>query len=116
MTIPLARIRDAALQLPDTEERASEGGSTFLVAGAEFVRFVDGGDGDGAAVARVRTAGADEQAMLIDTDPARYVRADGAEWVGMRLGDEVDWTLVEERIARSWELAAPRALLEAGGR
>ena len=29
---------------------------------------------------------------------------------------DVDWTLVEDRIARSWELAAPRRLLEAGGR
>jgi hypothetical protein len=33
-----------------------------------------------------------------------------------RLDADVDWPLVEDRIARSWELTAPRRLLEAGGR
>jgi hypothetical protein len=31
-------------------------------------------------------------------------------------GDNVDWDHVADRIAASWELAAPRRLLEAGGR
>ena len=35
--------------------------------------------------------------------------------VGTYMG-EVDWPLVEDRIAQSWELAAPAGLLEAGGR
>ncbi len=35
----------------------------------------------------------------------------------MRLeGEAVDWDRVADRIAISWELAAPRRLLEAGGR
>jgi hypothetical protein len=36
--------------------------------------------------------------------------------VSVNLSGEVDWSLVDSRIARSWELAAPRRLLEAGGR
>jgi hypothetical protein len=31
-------------------------------------------------------------------------------------GESVDWDHVGDRIAASWELAAPRRLLEAGGR
>jgi hypothetical protein len=34
----------------------------------------------------------------------------------MTLGGDPDWTLIEDRIAHSWELAAPERLLEAGGR
>jgi hypothetical protein len=37
--------------------------------------------------------------------------------VGLNLaGDGIDWELVDSRIGRSWELAAPRRLLEMGGR
>ena len=37
-------------------------------------------------------------------------------WVGIDLAGQPDWPLIEDRIARSWELAAPARLLEAGGR
>ena len=37
-------------------------------------------------------------------------------WTAIDLGGDVDWVLVEDRIARSWELTAPTHLLEAGGR
>lgn len=37
--------------------------------------------------------------------------------VALRLDrDDTDWDRVADRIAISWELAAPRRLLEAGGR
>ena len=37
-------------------------------------------------------------------------------WSEIALLGDIDWTLVEDRIARSWELVAPTELLEAGGR
>jgi phosphoribosylglycinamide formyltransferase-1 len=38
-------------------------------------------------------------------------------WLAINLaGDAVDWDHVGDRIAASWELAAPSSLLEAGGR
>ena len=43
------------------------------------------------------------------------VRGDDG-WDAIDLTGDPDWTFVEDRIARSWELAAPRDLLEAGGR
>jgi hypothetical protein len=93
MTSPLDRVRAVALQLPGAEEQTVDGRSIFLVAGVEFATI--GND----AVLSVRAA--DDQAP----DP-----------LSMTLTGDVDWTLVEDRVARSWELNAPADLLEAGGR
>lgn len=119
MNNPIDRIRAAALVLPEAEERVSHGQPTFFVAGAQFAQFRDDHHGDGRTLVCVRTGGADEQAMLVEARPALYSRPaylGSSDWVGMNLAGEVDWPLVEDRIARSWELAAPRRLLEAGGR
>lgn len=88
----LARVRDIALLLPEVEERSADGVTTFVVSDAAFVKVC----GDDAL--RVRG------------------EADAAEWVDVGIEADADWTLIEDRIARSWELAAPRRLLEAGGR
>lgn len=115
----LSRIRDIALLLPEAEEKISHGQPTFFVADKQFAQFRDNHHDDGLTIVCVRTSGADEQAMLIDAAPDTYSRPaylGPSGWVGVRLSGDVDWTLVEDRIARSWELAAPRRLLEAGGR
>ena len=119
MTDPLARIRDLAAQLPGTQERVSHGQPTFFVAGKQFAQYRHDHHGDGRVVVCVRTGGADEQAMLLEAAPETYMRPaylGAAGWVGMNLAGEIDWQLVEDRVARSWELAAPRSMLEAGGR
>ena len=116
----LDRIRAAALSLPETEERLSHGQPTFFVAGKQFAQVRDNHHGDGKTVVCVKTSGLDEQAMLIETNPATYSRPaylGPSGWVSVNLaGDQVDWDHVADRIAASWELAAPRMLLEAGGR
>lgn len=115
----LARIRDIALLLPEVEERPSHGQPTWFVANTQFAQFGDDHHRGDRSVVCVRTSGADEQAMLIETAPEVYstpAYLGSAGWVAMKLGDDADWVLVEDRIARSWELAAPRQLLEAGGR
>lgn len=120
MTDPLAKVREAALELPETEERLSHGQPTFFVAGKQFAQFRDNHHGDGKIVVCVRTSGFDEQAMLIGADPDTYSRPaylGPSGWLSINLaGDVVDWDHVGDRIARSWELAAPRRLLELGGR
>jgi phosphoribosylglycinamide formyltransferase-1/phosphoribosylamine--glycine ligase/phosphoribosylglycinamide formyltransferase/phosphoribosylformylglycinamidine cyclo-ligase len=120
MTDPLTRVREAALGLPETEERLSHGQPTFFVAGKQFAQFRDNHHEDGLTVVCVRTSGPDEQAMLLDASPDVYSRPaylGPSGWVAIDLaGDSVDWDHVADRIARSWELAAPRRLLEAGGR
>lgn len=119
MDDPLPRIRDLAAQLPGTEERVSHGQPTFFVAGKQFAQFRCDHHGDGLTVVCVKTGGADEQAMLVEAAPETYslpAYLAPSGWVGVNLAGDVDWQLVEDRLARSWELAAPRRLLEAGGR
>jgi len=114
----LDRVRAAALELPETEERLSHGQPTFFVAGKQFAQFRDNHHGDGKTVVCVRVSSLDEQAMLLEADPAMYSKpAYMPTWLSISVvGEAVDWGHVADRIAASWELAAPRRLLEAGGR
>jgi len=118
MTDPLSKTREAALVLPDSTERLSHGQPTFFVAGKQFAQFRDDHHGDGRTVVCVRVSSLDEQAMLLDADPATYSKpAYLPSWLSINVaGEDVDWDHVGDRIAQSWELAAPRRLLEAGGR
>ena len=114
----LDRVREIALALPDTEERPSHGQPTFFAAGRMFAQFRHDHHGDGRTIVAVKTAEAEEARMLIEAAPELYSRVAyfRAEWVGLALGDDSNWDHVGDRIARSWELAAPSSLLEAGGR
>lgn len=118
MISPLQKVRDAALELPEVEERVSHGQPTFFVAGKQFAQFRNNHHGDGKIVVCVRVSSLDEQAMLLDADPETYSRpAYLPSWVSIDVaGERVDWDHVADRIAESWELAAPSRLLEAGGR
>ena len=115
----LAQVRAIALELPEAEERPSHGQPTFFVAGKQFAQFRHDHHGDGRTIVAVKTADEEEGRNLIDLAPETYSRVAyfGAAWVGIAIGvSETDWEFVGDRIARSWELAAPRRLLEAGGR
>ena len=119
--IPLAKVRALALALPETAERASHGSPGFLIEkGKFFAYFWHNHHGDGETVVIVKTSGREEQAMLIEIDPDCYYSPPylgPSNWVAMRLDrPDTDWDRVADRIAQSWELVAPRRLLEAGGR
>jgi hypothetical protein len=118
MSEALDRVRACALELPETEERPSHGQPTFFVAGKQFAQFRDNHHGDGKTVVCVRVSSLDEQAMLLGADAQTYSKpAYMPTWLSINLaGANVDWDHVADRIAESWELAAPRRLLEAGGR
>jgi hypothetical protein len=116
---PLNQVREIALALPEAEERPSHSQPTFFVAGKMFAQFRDDHHGDGRVIVAVKAADAEEARMLIEAAPDGYSRVAyfRDEWVGLAIGsDDTDWVHVGDRIARSWELAAPRRLLEAGGR
>ena len=118
MSNALEKVREAALELPETEQRLSHGQPTFFVAGKQFAQFRENHHGEHKTVVCVRVSSLDEQAMLLEADPETYSRpAYLPSWLSINLaGDRVDWAHVSDRIAASWELAAPRRLLEAGGR
>ena len=118
MIDPLTKVREAALELPETEERVSHGQPTFFVAGKQFAQFRNNHHGDGKVVVCVRVGSLEEQAMLLEANPGVYSQpAYLPSWISINLvGKNTDWDRVADRIAESWELAAPRRLLEAGGR
>jgi hypothetical protein len=118
MTDPLEKVRAIALGLPSSEERLSHGQPTFFVGGKQFAQFRDNHHGDGKTVVCVRVSSLDEQAMLLENSPEIYSRpAYLPTWISISLlVPELDWDHVSDRIAQSWELAAPKSLLEAGGR
>lgn len=117
----LAKLRELCLALPEAAERSSHGSPGFHIQkGKFFAYFWHDHHSDGETVAIVKTAGRDEQAMLIEMDPDCYYSPPylgPSGWVAMRLDrDDIDWDRVADRIAISWELVAPRRLLEADGR
>ena len=95
--------------------------SGFLIEnGKFFAYFWHDHHGDGETAVLVKTSGLEEQAMLIEADPNCYFKPaylGPSGWVAMRLDrPDTDWDRVSDRIATSWELVAPRRLLEMGGR
>ena len=123
--VVLAQVRALALALPEAAERPSHGSPGFHIGGSGkggkfFAYFWHNHHGDGETVVIVKTTGRDEQAMLIEMDPDCYYSPPylgPSGWVAMRLDRvDTDWQRVGDRIAISWELIAPRRLLEAGGR
>ena len=117
MNTLLEKVRFASLELPESEERLSHGQPTFFVAGRQFAQFRENHHGDCKTVVCVRMNSLDERDTLIETAPDIYARpAYLPSWISINLAGDVDWDGVGDRIAQSWELAAPRRLLEAGGR
>jgi len=120
MNDALDHVRAIALDLPEAEEKLSHGQPTFFVSGKQFAQFRNNHHNDHKTVVCVRTSSLDEQAMLLESDPQTYSKPaylHHSGWVSINLaGENVDWGHVCDRIAASWELAAPRRLLEAGGR
>lgn len=117
----LARVREIALLLPEAAERLSHGMPGFHIEkGKFFAYFWHDHHGDGETSVIVKTSGGEEQAMLIEADPDFYYRPPyfgPSGWVAMRVAAaETDWDRVADRVAASWEMVAPRRLLEMGGR
>ncbi len=112
-----------AQQLPEVGRKTSHGSPGWSVGGEKgklFAIIADHHHGEEAVGLLVKASGADEMAGLIEAQPdvyywPKYYGASG--WLGIKLNRrDVDWKQVDEWLQRSWELAAPRRLLEAGGR
>jgi hypothetical protein len=110
----LARVRTLALALPKAAERLSHGSPGFFIEGGKFFAyFSHNHHGDGMTFVAVKTTGRDEQEMLMEAAPEvyswpAYIGPSG--WIAVNLAGEVDWELVEARLAASWRLVAPKRL------
>jgi formyltetrahydrofolate-dependent phosphoribosylglycinamide formyltransferase len=111
----LNKVREAALALPQAEETLSHGMPCFgVVKGKKFAYFTHDHHGDGIIALLVKTTAPEEQATLIEADPARYYRPAyfGTDWVGIRLDlGDTDWEQIAARLWSSWRQVAPRKLL-----
>lgn len=111
-----AEVRARALALPDAAEKLSHGSPGFhVLKGKFFAYFWHDHHGDGRTAVLVKTSGLEEQAMLVEADPASYFippYLGPSGWVGLRLdGRAVDWAHVNHWLAASWHRAAPARLL-----
>jgi phosphoribosylglycinamide formyltransferase-1 len=108
------QVRERALALPEADEVNSHGMPCFgIVKGKKFAYVSLDHHGDGKTALLVKISGADEQAQLIDMDPARYYRPAyfGDGWIAIRLDlGDTDWDAIAEWLARSWRSVAPRKL------
>ena len=117
----LERLRKLALALPGTAERISHGSPGFHIERGKFFAYIwHNHHGDGETAVIVKTTGLDEMEALIDSDPALYFKPPylgPSGWIAIRTdAATTDWDHIGDRVAQSWEMVAPRRLLEAGGR
>lgn len=112
----LSRVRELAMAQPEADEVVSHGMPCFgIIGGKKFAYFTHDHHGDGRTALLVKISGAEEQAMLIEQDHARYFRPAyfGDGWVGIRLdlGDN-DWDQIGDWIFRGWRAVAPKRLVK----
>lgn len=110
----IQQVRERALALPEADEVVSHGMPCFgIIKGKKFAYVSLDHHGDGKTALLVKISGPDEQAQLIENDPARYYRPAylGDGWIAMRLDlGRNDWDEIGEWLARSWRSVAPKKL------
>ncbi len=108
------QVRERALAQPETDEVSSHGMPCFgIVKGRKFAYVSLDHHGDGKTSLLVKISGADEQAQLIENDPAHYYRPAyfGDGWIGIRLDlGDTDWNAIDSWLQRSWRSVAPGKL------
>jgi len=110
----VSMVRERALAQPDADEVTSHGMPCFgIIGGKKFAYVSVDHHGDGKTALLVKISGAEEQAMLIDSDEDRYYRPAyfGDSWIGIRLDlGGTDWDHIGDWLSKSWFAVAPKKL------
>ena len=114
----LRQIRERALALEETHERASFGAPGWRVGskttGKYFAYFAQSHHGEASIALLVKTTGMDEQAALIDADPDLYYAPKfygKSGWIAIRLDTgHTDWDHIASWLSKSWRMVAPKRL------
>lgn len=114
----LQQVRERALSLPQSHERASFGSPGWRVGDQKnskyFAYFTQQLHGEAGSGLLVKTTGGDEQAALIDADPDLYYLPKffgKAGWIAIRLDiGRTDWDHIDGWLRKSWQLVAPKKL------
>ncbi|NKJ41006.1 phosphoribosylglycinamide formyltransferase [Novosphingobium sp. SG720] len=108
------QVRERAMALPEADEVSSHGMACFgVIKGKKFAYVSGNHHGDGRVALLVKISGVEEQAQLIENDPARFYRPAyfGDGWIAIRLDQgDVDWDDIAAWLQRSWAAVAPRRL------
>lgn len=108
------QVRERAMALPEADEVSSHGMACFgVIKGKKFAYVSADHHGDGRVALLVKISGVEEQAQLIENDPARFYRPAyfGDGWIAIRLDQgDVDWDDIADWLQRSWAAVAPRRL------
>src|SRR5579863_5052761 len=111
--MPLARLTEICLALPEATREIKGEHASFLVRKKVFAYFLNDHHGDGIVSICGKALPGDNTA-LVASDPVRfylpaYIGPRG--WVGLRLDvGEVDWEEVQELVTGSYLQTAPRKL------
>ena len=112
----LQRVRRICLDLPEATEKIAWGAPTFRVRNKLFVMFMNNHHGDG-RVAIWCHAPAGAQQTLVAAEPRHYFvppYVGPGGWLGVRLDQGIDWSIVGSLIAEAYAQVAPKRLRAAG--
>lgn len=116
----LEQVRQRALALEETHERASFGSPGWRVGsektGKYFAYFTQRLHGEASIGLLVKTTGLDEQSALLEADPELYYLPKfygKSGWIAVRLDTgRTDWEHIADRLAKSWRMVAPKKLVK----
>lgn len=108
-------VRRCCLSLPEAFEHVGSNHLMFKIGRRTFVNLIAVEDGAGKmiSVLTARVPESEQAALLAVGHPFFQPRsASAADWIGMILDDETDWTEVLEIATDSFCLAAPKRLVQ----
>lgn len=116
----LGQVRERALALEETHERASFGSPGWRVGsektGKYFAYFTQRLHGEASVGLLVKTTGPDEQSALLEADPELYYLPKfygKSGWIAIRLDTgKTDWDHIGDWLAKSWRIVAPKRLVK----
>jgi hypothetical protein len=113
--MPLDRIRELCLALPETEERLSHGAPTFFIRGKRtFVMFLDNHHDDG-RLALWCAAPEGLQETMVEAAPEHYFvppYVGHRGWVGVRLDRDLPWEEIAGAVEDAYLAVAPQSLID----
>ncbi len=108
-------VRGCCLALPEAREHVGSNHVMFKIGRRTFVNLIAVPDGDGRTVSvlTARVPESEQVALLAVGHPFFQPRSpSAAEWIGMVLDPDTDWTEVLEVVTDSYCLVAPKRLVQ----